>query len=213
MSSGKELEQNEFRGHAEVNFDSTVFIIVSSILACVALLSHSVPVLIGAMIVAPAFDPLIAIPFGVLNKDWRLVRQGLVNSLILFAISFGVCLGTVWVIGATNAIPMRLIATGADMITERLTVGFHSVITALVAGAGGALAHAAGRQSVIVGVIVSLALVPALAATAISFVHRQEPGWGGLLLFAVNVGGIIVSGLFVLYLRFGVGKAKEKLEE
>ncbi|MEN6584202.1 MAG: DUF389 domain-containing protein [Armatimonadota bacterium] len=211
--SGRDLERIEFHGRVDLDFDTLGFVVVSSILASVALLAHSVPVLIGAMILAPAFDPLVAIPFGILDRDWTLLRKALFSSTVMFVISFVVCLGTVWALSATNAIPRHLETTGADMITERLTVGFHAIIIALAAGAGGALASASDRQSNLVGVVVALALVPALAAAAVAFQHEEMSGWGGLALFGVNVAGIIVSGLVVLYLRFGVGRIEEEIED
>lgn len=210
---GRDLERVEFHGKVDLDFDTLGFVVVSSILACVALLARSVPVLIGAMILAPAFDPLVAIPFGILNRNWSLLRKGVISTAVMFALSFAVCMATVWALTATNAIPKELEEAGADMITERLTVGFHAVIIALAAGAGGALASASDRQSNLVGVVVALALVPALAAAAIAFQREEISGWGGLALFGVNVAGIIAAGLLVLYLRFGVGKVEEEIEE
>lgn len=211
---GRDLEHIEFHGRVDVDFDALGFIVLSSILACVALLTHSVPVLIGAMILAPSFDPLVAIPFGILNKDWTLLRKALFSSLVMFAMSLAVCLGAVWALAAASAIPQQLSKAGVGMVTERLTVGPHAVVVALAAGAGGALASASDRQANLVGVVVALALVPALAAAAIAFLSDEiAGGWGGLALFGGNVAGVIVAGLAVLYLRFGVGRAEEKAEE
>lgn len=81
--SPQDLRRLEFHGNVELDFDNIAFIILSSVLASVALLSHSVPVLIGAMILAPTFDPLIAIPFGILNKDRQLFCKGIMGSTVL----------------------------------------------------------------------------------------------------------------------------------
>lgn len=209
--TGERLQQLEFHGDASVDFDTIGFMVLSSVLACVALLTGSVPVLIGAMILAPAFDPLIAIAFGVINRNWGLFRQGLASSLIMFGISFLVCMGTVWVLLLEYVIPLNLILENSHMITERLVVGWHSVIVALAAGAGGALASASNRQEYLVGVVVALALVPALAAAAIGFLNGPLSGWGGLGLFGVNVAGIIVTGYVVLAIRRETGKVEHEV--
>lgn len=211
--SGRDLKRIEFHGRIDLDFDTLGFVVVSSILACVALLARSVPVLIGAMILAPTFDPLVAIPFGILSRNWPLLRKAIVSSLVMFAVSMAVCISTVWMLEATNAVPQYLKKTGADMITERLTIGFHSIIIALAAGAGGALASASDRQSNLVGVVVALALVPALAAAAVAFQNEGISGWGGIALFGINVFGVIAAGLVVLYLRFGVGRIAEDVEK
>lgn len=210
--SGRDLDYIEFHGRANIDFDSMGFVVLSSILSCVALVAGSVPVLIGAMILAPAFDPLIAIAFALLNRNWELLRQALLSSLAMFGTSFVVCLITVWALSVTDAVPLVLVAAGEPMIAERLTVGYHSVVIALAAGAGGALASASDRQSNLVGVVVALALVPALAAAAIAFESGILPGWGGLALFAMNVAGIVIAGVLVLYLRSRTGRLQERVE-
>lgn len=209
----QDLRKLEFHGDAEIDFDNIAFIILSSVLASIALLSHSVPVLIGAMVLAPTFDPLIAIPFGMVNRDWKLFRQGVVGSLVLLTVSVVSCFLTVWLVLLLNLVPASLTSIGPDMVTERLVVGWHSVAIALVAGAGGALASASNRRESIMGVVMALALVPALAAAAIAVHFEQINGLGGIKLFAVNVLGIIVAGFVILEFRRKAGEAGEEVEK
>lgn len=191
----------EFKGKVNLDFDDISFIVLSGILASVALLSNSVPVLIGAMILAPVFDPLIAVSFGIVGKDWRLMLRGIGSSAVLLVLAGIACFVTVWAALYFDAVPLAITKIGPDMVTERLTVGRHSFITALAAGAGGALASAADRRQNIVGVVIALAIVPALAAAAIGFHYDLPNRWGGLILVAINVGGIILAGLIALFLR------------
>ena len=209
----QDLKRLEFHGNATIDFDNIAFIVLASILASVALLSHSIPVLIGAMILAPTFDPLVAIPFGLINRDWKLLRQGITGSAILLTVSGAVCLLTVKLLLLTNAVPGSLTTVGPDMVTERLVTGWHSFIVALTAGAGGALASASNRRENLIGVILALALVPALAASAVAFNYQQVNGWGGLKLFGINIVGILISGLIVLALRRGSGDVQEKVKK
>lgn len=208
MSTNR-LERVEFHGESSLDFDILGFVVLSSVLATIALISRSVPVLIGAMILAPVFDPLIAIPFGVINRDWRLARRGVWNSLVLFGIAFGVCCATAYIVVGNSIVPQEL-NKGPEMLGERLIVGWHSVTTALAAGAGGALASASDRRQNLVGVVVAVALVPSLAAAAIGFSRGMPNAWAGMLLFVVNVGGIIFAGLLILALRVATGRAGEE---
>lgn len=209
----EKLQQLEFHGNAELDFDSLGFIVLSSILAAVALLTSSVPVLIGAMILAPAFDPLVAIPFGLLNRDWSLVRKGVVSASVLFVAAFIVSFGMTALLIQSSFIPAHPDFVRREMVVERLVVGWYSVITALAAGAGGAIAAASNHQSNLVGVVVALALVPALAAASIGFLAGPLPGWGGLALFGINVAAIIVAGLVILSFRRGTGRAEEEIHK
>lgn len=210
MDSGQ-LERIEFHGDASLGFDNIIFMILASVLAVIALLSGSVPVLIGAMILAPAFEPLVAVPFGAVNRDWALIKAGLLNSFALFVIAFGTCMLTVWLMRGMAFSPSQG-TIGVDMITERLYAGWSNLITALAAGAGGALAAASQRQTNIVGVVIALALIPALAAAAIGFLDSAMSGWGGIELFWLNYFGLIVAGFIALEIRVYTGKAKKTTE-
>lgn len=208
---GEDLQRVRFHGKMDLSFDTIAFVVLSSILACGALLNNSVPVLIGAMILAPVFDPLVAIPFSIVNRDWPLLRRGAFNSLMLFSISMGVCFGAAWIFLNLPITSTAVHMSDRTMLLERLTVGWQSLVTAITAGAGGALASAARQTQNLVGVVVALALIPAIAAAAIGFQAGPLPGWGGLELFGVNVGGIIASGLIVLSLRVGTGRTEEQM--
>lgn len=214
MSDSNEdrLERIEFHGNASLDFDTVAFIILSSILASVAMLTDSVPVLIGSMVLAPSFDAIVAIPFGIINRDWRLVRTGITGLLVFFVVSFIVSFITVWIFLHMSLIPPNPALSGRGLVSERLAFGGYSVVTALIAGAGGAIATVSNRRENIVGVVMALALLPSLAAAAIGFQAGPLPGWGGLMLFAINVSGITVSGLIILMVRTQYGKTKKHVK-
>ena len=210
---GDELQRIEFKGDVALSFDNLAFVVLSSILASTALLAGSIPVLIGSMILAPAFDPLVAIAFALINRDWTLLRRGVFISLAMFALSLLICFATIWFIIDVLDLYTEQGVMGIDMITERLDVTWASVVIAFTAGAGGAIAFNSGRRANLVGVVVALALIPTLAAAAIGFLASPLSGWSGLGLFGVNCGGIIIAGYLVLLLRVATGKAERRQEE
>ncbi|OPZ88071.1 MAG: hypothetical protein BWY76_00138 [bacterium ADurb.Bin429] len=205
------LQHTEFHGELGLDFDTIAFSVLSAILATIALLTGSVPVLIGAMILSPTFDPLVAIPFGLVRRDWALLLRGLGDTLAQFVLIFVVCslVVVVWVRMPYFQPEQNIL--GAELLRERLHLTWAGVLTALAAGAGGALAFASERRLHLVGVVIAIALVPTLAAAAIAFFGSGLPGWGGLALFAVNIGGIIVAGYLILTFRSGAGRAKSRL--
>lgn len=208
--ANRRLKQVDFHGEVGLDFDTIAFAALASILATVALLTGSIPILIGAMVLAPTFDPLIAIPFGLVTHNVRLVGVGLLNTALLFIISLAVCLATVYLVMATLAFPPIQGLVGIEMIRDRLDVKWSSPLVAFVAGAGGALAFASERRIHVVGVVIAVALVPSLAAAAIGFLASPLSGWGGLSLFGVNVAGIIVAGYLVLLVRVKTGEVQEQ---
>ena len=210
--SSQRLQRLEFHGNMAVDFDTIGFLVLAALLAVVALIVNSVPLLVGAMILTPLFDHILAVPFGLANRDWQLAWQGAWRSLVLWVIAFGACLLAAWVFLDTPLAPHRLTEPDNPLLAERLQVDWSSVVVGLVAGAGGALASASNRQMNLLGVVVALALVPALAAGAIAFISGRWNGWAGLGLFGVNVLGIVVAGLLVLLFRRAAGRAEDGLE-
>ena len=162
-----------------IDFETISFVILASVLACIALLTGSVPILVGAMVIAPTFDSIAAISFGVVNRDWAQFKVGVSGILILFAISFCVCLLTVWGLATCSLLPGHAGLVTSKMITQRLTMGGYTIIVALAAGGAGALASAANRLFIIVGVAIALSLVPALAAVSHCFCALPLFRWLG----------------------------------
>ncbi|MHB0935345.1 MAG: DUF389 domain-containing protein [Armatimonadota bacterium] len=185
------------------------FLILSSALATVAILTGSIPILIGAMILSPTFDPLIAVPFGLIRRDWSLFWRGTAATLVLFALAFLVCWATVRFFLLVPVLPTQQGIVGAEILRERLAVGWGSFLTALAAGAGGAIAFVSERRLHLVGVVIAVALIPTLAAAAIAFTASALNGWNGMALFGVNCAGIVVAGYLILLLRVFTGKAKD----
>lgn len=176
-----------------------VFMATSGVLAAVALLTNSIPILIGSMVIAPALPPLGLVSLAIVAKKPKLAIQGLKTALIGFIISMICAMATTWILNLTQVIPPETNLIGKDLLAERVRPGWYSVIAAIAAGISGAIALVKQKTDTLVGVVAALALVPAIAAAGIAFLS-QSPlmGFGGLLLLLINVGFIIVSGVFTL---------------
>ena len=91
------LQQLRLELIEEAKLDSTylILIISSCIIATLGLLSNSVAVIIGAMIIAPLMLPIRSLAFGALEGDIILFRRGLISVLIgtLLAVVLSYCLG------------------------------------------------------------------------------------------------------------------------
>ena len=173
-----------------------VFMATSGVLAAVALLTNSIPILIGSMVIAPALPPLGLVSLAIVAKKPKLAIQGLKTALIGFIVSMICAMATTWILNMTQVIPPETNLIGKDLLAERVRPGWYSVIAAIAAGISGAIALVKQKTDTLVGVVAALALVPAIAAAGIAFLS-QSPlmGFGGLLLLLINVGFIIVSGV------------------
>ncbi|MGB3532182.1 MAG: DUF389 domain-containing protein [Microcoleaceae cyanobacterium] len=181
---------------AQLTRSYLVFMAMAGILAAVALLTNSIPVLIGSMVIAPALPPLGLVSLALVVKKPQLAFKGLTTALVGFLVAMIFAMLTTWILNITHVIPEETNLLGKELLEERVRPGWYSVIAAMAAGISGSIALVQQKTDTLVGVVAALALVPALAAAGIAFLSKDPSrGVGGLLLFGINVGFIILSGI------------------
>ena len=128
-------------------------VILSTIIAAIGLVQGSQVVIIGAMVIAPLLKPnmalAIATTFGDLSLAVRTIKVGLIE--IILALSLSILLGIF--------IPVDL---GMSEIAIRTKVDFADIVLAFASGVAGAISLTEGEQKAVVGVMVSVALLPPL---------------------------------------------------
>lgn len=176
----------------------------SGVLASVAMLSDSVPVLIGAMIVAPMMPPLALVPFALVARRHREAARGLGIALAGLTLAFVTAWVTTAVMDSLGVIGSDVVLLDKPLLEERLHPGWWSMAAAIAAGVTGIVAQAQEKTDTIIGTVASLALVPAVGATSIAlYVGELAPALGGLLLLGMNVGLIIGMGAAVVLVSRG----------
>lgn len=186
---------------SRLNQSYIILMIMSGILAAVALLTDSIPVLIGSMVIAPALPPLALVAFAVVDRQPKLALKGFISAFIGLGAALIASLVTTWMLNVTHVIPAETNLLEKTLLEERVSVGWYSVIAAVAAGISGTIGLMERKKDTLVGVVAALALVPAGAAAAIAFLSRDPiRGWGGLSLLGLNAVLIIVSGIVTLLL-------------
>lgn len=183
----------------------------SGILTTIAFLTNSVPVLIGAMVVAPVLPPLQLIPFGLVSGHLRLALKG--AALALTGLAFACLFAglTTIIVNSFEILDQSENLFQKPLLEERTRPGIYSILVGFTAGIAGCLAMAKKKIDALVGVVSSVALVPALGAASIAFIEGDMPRvLGGITLFAVNFLTIIGSGIMMLSL---LGRRISKEEE
>ena len=128
-------------------------VVLATTIAAIGLVQNSQVVIIGAMVIAPLLKPNMALgvatTFGDLSLAIRTIKIGLTEILIslLLSIFFGIL------------VPVNL---EMNEIAIRTSVNFADVILAFASGVAGAISLTVGEQKAVVGVMVSVALLPPL---------------------------------------------------
>jgi uncharacterized hydrophobic protein (TIGR00271 family) len=183
----------QVRRSARPDVDFFIMIGLAAIIASYGLLQDSSAVIIGGMLVAPLFSPILAISLAVVQGDVRLLRLAIEATLKGIVLAVGVAI----LIAAVS--PLRGI--GRE-ITARVTPNLFDLAVALASGAAGA--YAIARKDVaaaLPGVAIAAALVPPLcvAGIGLALADMQVAG-GGSLLFITNLVAIVLAGSVTLLL-------------
>ena len=178
---------------ARANIDYYMLILLSSTIATLGLILNSGAVIIGAMLVAPLMNPILAIGNGIVLGNFLLMQRGL--NAALNGIATVIAVATSFVIFLPEQQP------GSEILA-RSEPNMFDLLVALAAGM--TAAYGISRKSVsaaLPGVAIAVALVPPLCVVGYGLgVARFNIAGGALLLFATNFAAIIMAGAGVFYL-------------
>lgn len=174
---------------------------ISGAVATIGIATNALHVVIGAMLIAPGFQPIVRVALGIAGGGgaWR---RGIVHTLQGYlALAAGAAatallfptLGKSPIGGEASYLPAGV------LVSYWTTLTVPSLVVTTVAGAAGALLIATNRAILTAGVMVALALVPGAAIAAMALV-AGEPGVAasGALRWAVEVVLVLLTALLVL---------------
>jgi uncharacterized membrane protein len=190
---------DQLMARAEPGTDYLVLMGTAGVLAAVAFLTNSVPMLVGSMIVAPIFSPLALIGFAHVGNRSEQVQMALRAVGLGLGVAVLAAMATTFILNVTNVFPPDENLFDKPLLKERLSVGWFSAVSAAAAGIAGNIALSRDRFDSLIGVLAALALVPAGAAAGIALMSGNlGMAFGGLMLLAVNTGVAVVSGVATL---------------
>ncbi len=174
----EELYQNIQNG-AQLNSNYLLMVVFSTIVATIGLLENNVAVVIGAMVIAPLLGPNIALSFATSIGDSAFIWQSFKTNIIgiFIALLISVVIGYFWQIEYLNS-----------EILSRTVVGLDVVVLALASGAAAVLSLTSGTASALVGVMVSVALLPPTVTLGLMLgAGLWDLAIGAGLLLSVNI--------------------------
>lgn len=172
-----------------------IMIVLSAIVAAIGLIRDNVAIIIGAMVIAPLLGPNVALSFATTVGDAELGRNALKTNFVGMIIAFAVSA----FLGYFLAID-----PGIREIVSRTVVSYGDIALALASGVAAALSITSGVSSVLIGVMVSVALIPPLVVLGLLLGSGNYLlAIGALELVAVNMICINLAGV-VTFLIQGV---------
>jgi len=179
------------------------FMILATLLAAIAILTDSVILIIGAMVLGPEFVAIAALGVGMVRRRMNLFGQAARTLVLGFTLSIAATAALAAVARAAGAIEYNQLLPDARPGTGFIyNPGWWSLIIALIAGSAGVLALTSARSGGLVGVFISVTTIPASGNIALALVFGI---WaeviGSAITLVVNIIGMAIAGWFTLWLQ------------
>jgi len=190
--------------HADISGSYLLMIVFSCLVALLGLLTNSVAVVIGAMLISPLMGPIFtaALAFGI--GDLHLARKAL--KIITVSILLSVLVAAFFTLLSPLKAPTQ-------EILSRTRPNIYDLLIAAFAGAAGAYALCTRVNYLFVttGVAVATAVIPPLSVVGYGIGTGQAAiALGGFLLFFTNLVAIVISSDIVFHIfRFRASMAEE----
>lgn len=181
------------RQNSRINDSFILLAIMAAVIASLGLILNNIPVIVGSMVIAPVFGPIVAIAIGIVLADFKLMMQGVLSeaTVLLIAVIVGLLMGLIVPnVVINSALKTRMFPTVADLFV------------ALAAGSAGAYSLISGIKSQLIGVVIAAALIPVMCTIGIGVsLANSMMVSGGLLLLGGNYLGLILATVGVFYFK------------
>lgn len=186
----------------ELSATFMAFMVASMLLAAVAILLDQPVLLVGAMVVGPEFGPLAALCVAIVERRNRLVRRSLTALAVGFPAAIAITLLATLAFDGIDLVPGRFDPEEHPLTGFISNPDLFSVIVALIAGAIGMLSLTSTKSGALVGVLVSVATIPAAANIAVAAaLGAWGEAAGASAQLAINFSAIVIAGVLTLYMQ------------
>ncbi|WP_407270527.1 TIGR00341 family protein [Radiobacillus sp. PE A8.2] len=176
---------------SKISRSFTWFLVLSAIVATAGIMKDSAAVVIGAMVIAPLIGPFTSAAFASVLGDYKLLRKSVLTSLYGLSVPFAIAI----LFGAIFELP-----TYSDEFMARTKIEIMDIVVAIAAGVAGALSFIKRVSEALVGVMVSVALLPPTVVTGMLIGSAEwSVALTPLILLLVNIHSILLSAILVFW--------------
>lgn len=190
-----DLVEARIREGAEYTPSFFLLLLFAGIIGACGILTNSQILIVGAMVVGPEYNAIIAVALGLDRRDRRGVVQGLLVLLAGFLLAIAVTLIFALCIRWLGRAPKAYLE-GLRPVSDLInSPNLFSVVVAVVAGIVGVISLTLSKTGALIGVFISITTIPAAADVGVSmaFSSWSEAG-GSAAQLALNAGLLIVVG-------------------
>jgi uncharacterized hydrophobic protein (TIGR00271 family) len=148
-------------------------LILAGLIGAVGILTNSTILIVGAMVVGPEYNAIIAAAQGIERRDAARVRRALVALVAGFLLAIAVTLLFSLIIRASGHVP-HAYRIGLRPVSDFInSPDLFSVIVAVLAGIVGVVSLTEARAGTLIGVFISVTTIPAAADLGLSVAFQS----------------------------------------
>lgn len=197
-------EELESRARADTNLTASFLVLmaIAAVIAGVGVLLDAPILIVGAMVVGPEYGPLSAASIAAARRRWNGASKATAT------LALGLAVAALASLVATAAFRVTGLAPALYDLSDRELTAFIShpdgmaAVVAVLAGIVGMLALTESRSGSLIGVLVSVTTIPAVANMGVATAYGE---WaevaGSALQLAINVTGLVVAGVATLMVQ------------
>jgi uncharacterized hydrophobic protein (TIGR00271 family) len=183
---------------AELSFSFLIYMVVATMIAALGIMTDSVILIIGAMVVGPEFGPLAGVCVGVTQRRRDLATRSLIALAVGFPLGVACAFGMVHLLIATGIASASL---SGEVHPATLFIshpdGF-SVVVAALAGLAGMISLTTSNPNVLIGVLISVTTIPAAGNIAVASAYGNGEAGGAAAQLGINLGVVVAVGIVTL---------------
>ena len=197
-------EEVEAQARAESRLTASFLVLmaIAAVIGGIGILLDAPILIVGAMVVGPEYGPLSAACVAATRRRWR--------GVAVASATLGVGLGAAAIASLVATLLFRATHLAPEHydLTDRQLTAFIShpdgmaAVVAVLAGVVGMLALTEARSGSLIGVLVSVTTIPAVANIGVATAYRE---WsevvGASIQLAINLIGLVVAGVVTLAIQ------------
>jgi uncharacterized hydrophobic protein (TIGR00271 family) len=177
-------------------------LIIAGLIGAVGILTNSQILVVGAMVVGPEYNAIMAVALGLDKRRIRPVMRGVLALLAGFSAAIVITLLFGLIIRWSGHTP-RLYVAGVRPVSALIdSPNLFSLVVAVLAGIVGVVSLTEARAGALIGVFISVTTIPAAADIALSLAYSSwSEARGSAYQLVLNVIVLIVVGTLMLRLQ------------
>ncbi len=195
---------NSIEDNLQINFEYLILLIGSGIVATLGLLTDNVVFIMGSMLMAPLYWPVIGLALGIASGEKKILKKSF----------FMICLSTLIVLVFSGLISMLFPNSQiTGEIIDRANPTLFDLVVALITSIIGVLAICNPDISFsAAGVALSLSILPPLSNAGIGLTFMNDKIlFGSLRMYLTNIVAVVFSSsIFFYLLKFRPNNDDEK---